>query len=442
MQDEIQALGDGLIMRHSRREDADRLAAFIVRIHSNGTESDSRALDAWTRDLLSGEHPTFDPGDFTVVEDHHSGEVVSCLNLISQTWSYAGIPFGVGRPELVGTLPEYRRRGLIRKQFEEIHRWSQKRGELVQGITGIPYYYRQFGYEMAINLGGGRYGSTGDVPSLGKDQAELFQIRLAEKKDIPFILQVMAWGDQRYPVASQWTPELMAYEISGKREFDVNRRQLLIIETLAGEPVGFFGHPAGQLWGSKLAASVYELAPGVSWLDVTPSVARYLLAAGRELAQSMGENCQGIQLALGEDHPAYQVFSHRLPGIHKPYAWYIRVPDLPAFLTRIGPALEKRLEKSACCGFSGEVRLGFYRSGVCLGFDRGRLVTVASLGATELDPIGAAFPGLTFLQLLFGYRSLDELRYAYPDCYADPDRVTPLLNALFPRATSNIWEIS
>ena len=51
------------------------------------------------------------------------------MNLISQTWSYAGIEFGVGWPELVATLPEYRQRGLIRTQFEEIHRWSEERGE-------------------------------------------------------------------------------------------------------------------------------------------------------------------------------------------------------------------------------------------------------------------------------------------------------------------------
>jgi hypothetical protein len=36
------------------------------------------------------------------------------MNLISQIWAYEGIPFGVGRPELVGTLPEYRNRGLVR----------------------------------------------------------------------------------------------------------------------------------------------------------------------------------------------------------------------------------------------------------------------------------------------------------------------------------------
>ena len=64
----------------------------------------------------------------------------------------------LGAPSWSGTKPEYRNRGLVRAQFEAIHAWSAERGELVQGITGIPYYYRMFGYEMVMPLGGGRAG--------------------------------------------------------------------------------------------------------------------------------------------------------------------------------------------------------------------------------------------------------------------------------------------
>jgi hypothetical protein len=138
---------------------------------------------------MSGKHPTFGVGDFTIVEDSHSGEIVSTMNLINQTWSYAGIPFGVGRPELVGTLPTYRNRGLVRKQFEIIHQWSQQRGHAIQAITGIPFYYRLFGYEMAIDLDGGRSGGGYNLPKLKGDQPAPFHFRPALEADIPFITQ-------------------------------------------------------------------------------------------------------------------------------------------------------------------------------------------------------------------------------------------------------------
>ena len=141
-------LKDGLIIRHGTSTDGEALAKFNREIHGED-EWDGKGVAEWTLDLASGEAPTFAPGDFTIVEDPQTGAIVSSCCTISQTWTYAGIPFKVGRPELVGTLPDYRRRGLVRKQFEILHDWSAQRGELVQIITGIPYYYRQFGYTMA-----------------------------------------------------------------------------------------------------------------------------------------------------------------------------------------------------------------------------------------------------------------------------------------------------
>ena len=73
----------------------------------HGEHGPDERIGQWTRDLLEKPHPTFGTGDFTIVEEQASGKIVSSLNLISQTWSYAGIPFKVGRPELVGTLPEF-----------------------------------------------------------------------------------------------------------------------------------------------------------------------------------------------------------------------------------------------------------------------------------------------------------------------------------------------
>ena len=135
------ALGNGLILRRSTPADVEPLADFNKMIFREppATEPDE-FVAAWTRDLLNGSHPTFGPDDYLIVEEAATGRIVSAMNLISQTWTYDGIPFGVGRPELVGTEPEYRKRGLVRTQFEVVHALSAQRGERVQAITGIPYY--------------------------------------------------------------------------------------------------------------------------------------------------------------------------------------------------------------------------------------------------------------------------------------------------------------
>jgi len=211
----LRDLGDGLILRRSTPEDADALAEFNRAIHTDN-EPDGQCIAAWTRDLLTRPHPTFHPDDFTIVEETATRRIISTMNLISQTWSYEGIKFGVGRPELVGTLAEFRNRGLVRIQFEEVHKWSAERGEMVQAITGIPFYYRQFGYEMALDLDGRRFGYEAQVPQLKEGETEPYGIRPARESDLPFIASL--YEQERSMVRCERTPELFRHELMGRSE--------------------------------------------------------------------------------------------------------------------------------------------------------------------------------------------------------------------------------
>ncbi|HKG26686.1 MAG TPA: GNAT family N-acetyltransferase, partial [Thermomicrobiales bacterium] len=143
-------VGDGLLLRSATGADAEELAAFNSMVHGGPPEIPDDQAGIWTRDLLRGDHPTSPVSDHVVVEDVRTGRIVSSCLLISQRWTYGGIPFDVGRPELVGTHPDYRGRGLIGAQFEVIHRRSQERGHLMQALTGIPNFYRRFGYDPAL----------------------------------------------------------------------------------------------------------------------------------------------------------------------------------------------------------------------------------------------------------------------------------------------------
>ena len=88
-------------------------------------------------------------------------------------------------------------------------------------------------------------------------------------------------------------------------------------------------------------------------------------------------------------------------------------------------------------GFTGELRISFFRGGLRLASDRGKLVELSDWTASEENEAFniTGFPPLVFLKLLFGYRSLEELRYAFPDCWAN-EQDTLLLNALFPKQPS------
>lgn len=441
----LRDLGGGLILRRAVEADGEALADFNARVHSEaGPNQPDESVRAEVLDMIAGRNPAVGPGDFTIVEDRRTGEIVSSMCLISQTWSYAGIPFGVGRPELVATLPEYRDRGLVRAQFEVVHDWSARRGEAVQAITGLPYFYRKFGYEMCLNLGGGRLGFKANLPALEDGQQEPYKIRPAGEGDLPFIAGLArdAWL-KRYLVNCERDEALWRYELEGKSEKNLHRVILCLIEDRDGQRVGLLTHPP-YVRKANLLAMDYELTPGHSWGAVTPSVIRYLYATGEAYAARDGKAdlFAAFGFWLGEDHPVYQVLGDAAPRLRKPYAWYLRVPDLPDFVSLIAPALEKRLAISPYAGHSGELKITFYQRGLLLVFEAGRLVKASDWRpAPRWESGDAAFPGLTFLQLLFGYRSLEELEFAFPDCWWDGDEAGGLLRALFPRQVSNLWPV-
>ena len=442
----LKDLGHGLIMRQATSGDAEVLADFNAVVNSLTGKADE-GMRVWTLDLMKGDLPEFEPGDFTIVIDTNTGSIVSTQNLISQTWSYGGIEFRAARIELVGTDPDYRRRGLVRAQTDIMHEWSAQRGEKVISITGIPWFYRQFGYEMALEHLGGRTGYTQHVPELSTGQTEPFRVRVATDEDIPFLKRTYDHGKQRYLVSCVRDEELWRYELHARSDKSIHRYEIRVVETARGEPVGLLLHKP-ELYGGLLTAVVYELSPGTPWPAVTPSVIRYLGKTGYEYAdRDGGGKFTGFTFLFGSEHPAYHAAKDHLPVSSRPYALYVRVADMPDFIGHIGPVLERRLNGSMASGYTGELKISFIGDGLRIAFKDGQLVEAQRWMPTQLDSRlvprvrDAMFPSLTFLQLVFGFRSVEDLEYAFPDCIISSGEARELLNVLFPKQISRVWGV-
>ena len=440
----LKKMDDGLILCRSLADDAEGLAEFNSHIHSDdGFDQPDQRVATWTRDLVGRPHPTFKADDCTLVVEESTGKIISSMNLISQTWSYEGISFKVGRPELVGTLPDYRNRGLVRLQFAEVHQWSEDRGEYVQAITGIPFYYKLFGYEMGLELSGGRTGYEAQLPKLKDGENEPFHIRAAEETDIPFMMDVYDHACKRQLIHCVRSEANWRYDLSGQSKKNIVRLEYRIIENPeTKEKLGYLVHPWFD-WDTGLIAQFYELKLGVSWLETSPTVARYLWQTGESYATRDGkpEKRTTYSFWFGSSHPSYDVFKEKLPRLRDPYAWYVRVPNLPRFLKHITPALEKHIASSAIVGYTGTVKISFYHSGLRFTFDKGIFQSVETWQPVPGDTGSAAFPDLSFLQLLFGYRTIEELEQSYADCLYENDEVRVLLNTLFPKKPSSLMMV-
>ena len=433
-------LGNGLVLRWSTPDDIEeigRLSATVFRQKSTDPLDDGEK--AWIRDLSSGRHPLAEANGGLLVEDTHTHKAVASLWTMHAPWRYGDVAFNIGRPEEVVADPEYRNRGLIRALFERFHSWSERQGHVAQGITGIEYFYRQFGYEYAVDLGGSCTVMFGNIPALPPTDTDPFMLRPATADDLPFLQNLYEHAQRQSLVSSDIPMSYWQWQLNGVDHTSKQGWRMLVAVEQAGTATGAFILPSLR-WGTALTVNC------ALWEQE-----KNLAAAIRPLLRALQAYAPMIPPAREPKEPDrivfnvaakdrfYEVLSGTVTNATQPpYAWYVRVPDLPQFMTRIAPVLEKRLQGSAVAGFDGELRLDFYRGGMLMKWEHGRLGGVEPWRRQVWGtPAHAGFPPLVFLQMLFGRRSLDDLRYAYADVWADKE-MELVLRTLFPSKASQV----
>jgi hypothetical protein len=440
-------LGNGLIRRWSSRGDEPRIAHLMGSVFRAGPDApfNLRRADA-ARILMSGDFPYMGPGDFAIVEDtgRPGRPIVACTCLWRLRWRYGGIALGVGQPEMVATDADYRQRGLSRALFEMVHARSAAEGHLVQAITGIRYFYRNFGYEYALDLEGGCLVPAAAIPEKQGDGVEAYSLRLATLDDIPDLVRLY---DLPSPASFVWHEASEAFwrhHITSWEEPFVRQAgptgtalygRLYMILGRGGQITGY-ASLAAKRWDSDLVVFALQMDAGVNWQASAPDLLRALRAFGQQVP-AIDETTRpfgAINFNLGHTHPIYAVLRETVPLRElPPYAWYVRVPDIPAFLQRVAPVLEARLAGSLLPGYTGELKIDFYRDGLRLRFAQGRLARAEPWQAPAYgNDASAGFPPFVSVQLLFGYRSLDELRAFLPDVWASPEAAL-VLDSLFPK---------
>ncbi len=428
-------LGDDLRLRFATVDDIEALAQFNGRIHAN--EGFNAFVAQWTREFASPSHPTCGPDNVTLVEDTRTGQIVSSMCLIPQTWTYDGIPFPVGRPEAVGTDPGYRRRGLVRAQFDVLHARSDGAGHLAQGITGIPWYYRQFGYEYAIDLDGGRCVYPSLIAPLKEGEVEAYRFRVAAPDDLPLVMDLYDRDCARSLVACPRSAAEWKRSIFDASTESAAHHALHIVETSAGRSVGLIRTSRELSWRGLFPVRMFSVIEGQSLRAVLPAALRWLKVQAEAVGAAAQKPQPALHFELGEQHPVFEAAPECFHKITPSYAWYMRVADVPKFLNCIAPVLERRLAQSALNGFSGEIKVTEYVRGFKLKIEQG---VIGAEPWTPDDSDHAMFPPYTFLQLLFGRRSQGDLRAMFPDCVLQ-DEAAALFEVLFPRRHSNVIPI-
>ncbi len=402
------ALPGGLVLRQATPADRDG----VVALNAELLGQDSKIEVAY---LVDGGFEGVRLEDFLVVVEP-DGRVVSSLCLIEQELRVGQTYLRIGNPEFVSTLPQYQGRGLVRRLFEVLEGWQKERGLAINLIMGIPYFYRLFGYEYALE--NYRPGYLYPAAHLGK-LANLpdLEVRLIQESDAPALIKMYNETAAQADIALSLSDAGWVWSARTRR-----LEESLIEDWIAldrGQPLA-----VGRIYLRGTTATMFRFGG-----ELAGQQAIIKKALARPGLEKMG-------IGSVRNSPLSQWVASLKPGRSDTYANYVRIVDPVLAFKQLGPEFESRLSLSPLAGLSREVELGFYRFGVLLAFEAGKLVRVEARPANQDPKIG--IPPDLLPKILLGFRSLEELVRVYPDFIVAVPEDWDLMQILFPPLTPTL----
>jgi len=388
------------------------VAAFNGSIH----ESEAESL---TYNLFAS-HPDTNGLDLCFIEDDHH-KVLSSLCLIPWTLRYGEVFLQAGELGIVGTREDQRGKGLNRILMEYFWQRFNERNCLLSIIQGIPYFYRQYGFEYShIPLEGGWRIQADQIPDI---TVSGYRLREAGRKDLPELTKMFENQSRDLDISAVRRAEIWNYLLEDLHEQDAMKHDTLLVLSPDGTPSSYFRLPHFHFYPNLLTIDEISEANFEVCLVIFTELKRLAGLKGKEgIRLNLPKNSNLLQLS--RDYGAAQLGS---------YSWQVRVPDVLALLRKIAPVLEERIARSMFAGFTRPIGLDIYREIIELEFINGRLKDVYS--GSDLGNAILHIPPQQLIPLILGGKTIDQIGETFPD--ASPDRTwKPLVNTLFPKTNA------
>ncbi|KAJ2959999.1 hypothetical protein NQZ79_g4590 [Umbelopsis isabellina] len=437
------ALGDGYFLRFAAASYVNEIEIVVGNSFTKPNAPPNPQLGSYWRRIATdeGKHPEWTEYNTLIVihRDNISNteKVVANTSVWEEEMVYEGINFTIARLEIVGVLFEHRGKNLIRHLFEEWH-----------------HYYRQFGYEYALEGNPPAQTWFSAIPALALNEVEDLECRPAKIEDIEDILQIAAIEYKDLAIYNRMKRKWLERQIHSHEDritynlpAQYTRRVFSFIDsdgqiaayaeyTTRGDPTAISMLFCGIRTGVCIEKAVPSMLRGIlSYVKEDSSPENYARKTRFEWWPSMGP-------AFMEALPPTWVSP--VQSLPHEYTKYVRVNNLANFVTALIPALNTRLERSLRWGsYTGSVKTSNYSTkypGLELSIDRGKVIKVSEFAKSgqDLDENIGYFPGKTFLQVLFGRRSILELHHILPDVSMN-DNTLELLSTLFPKTKTRSY---
>jgi predicted N-acetyltransferase YhbS len=395
-----QQLPGGLRLRSARPGELAQIADLLI---DRGEEADALDHRLVVEDADAGWESC------AVVVD--GDRVVSTATLLDEQVRLGSVVLPAGQVELVATSRDYEGRGLVRALMAWAHERCTRRGQVVQVMVGIPYFYRLFGYHYAIDI---------PTPRAVSPPGTLGEARLqrASPADASELLALQHSTQSGADVAMPHSPARVRWLLGHESSHTwVLRREHAVVAS-ARVPEG--DRESGLL-SAEVAAS-------------DPAAARDLLAGLVALAH--GDAPRVVERPGTVTDAVWAPWTQTDTG-HDAAQYYVRIPDQAVLLDLVRPVLAERL-RTAGLDTGKEVLISTFRRHFRMAMSADGLGEVITGGPMQapgsLGGVGVAPDALA--ALLFGQHGIAGLARRRPDVYPGPNR--DLYEVLFPAQRADL----
>jgi hypothetical protein len=346
--------------------------------------------------------------------------IVSTATLLDEQVRVGSVLLPAGQVELVATAKSHEGRGLVRALMAWAHNRSAQRGHIVQVMIGIPYFYRLFGYEYAIDIAQPRTVDAGT--DTGQAEAAP-NLRRASLADVPALRALQDAAQSTADVAMPHSPArtrwLVQHESSTTWVLDRDG------QVVASTRVPVDDDAEADLLATEVAAT--------DALAAQELLSRLRAWAGPRQLRVVGRPGTITDLAWSEQ---------LRPEDTEAQQYYVRIPDPATLIERLRPVLDQRLACARAAGtptgdvpavvlstFGRHYRLPIGPDGLGAVTSGGPLQAPGAVGGAGVAPdaLGA---------LLLGQRGIAALTRQRPDVYPGPNQA--LFETLFPPQTADL----
>ena len=408
-------------------EDVEQLVKFHSIVHP---EDDIEVLPRQIDNL-----PGFGREMNYFIRDLDKGIIVSALNSIPFIWNYEDIPLRNLELGWVGTLEDYRRKGLNKLLYTHFDNLLLEGGYDISTIQGIPYYYRQFGYDFVIPMDRTVWIRTNQIqPFDEKNPPEYMKliVRHAEKKDIPSMMELFDEQNHKLLIYSPRSPELWEIQESEKKQFE--NEFLTYTVNDGSQIIGYF----------RLVKDIKkDSSPNQSKMQIIESSIRTFDGVRRVVQFLRNEAVQDDISLIGTLGPSFNSLSkvmENFGGTGKEWWKYqVRIPNMTSLLQKISPVLERRLKGTMFEGLTYDVIVNTFQNCYKLKFVNGKIDEVTNLGPQQVNE-NQAFraPPNDLARLVLGAYSIKEIEQNNIDFIVRGD-VRLIAETLFPKKESSVY---